>query len=76
MSIGKDFIENTKYQNLSISQQKQGKKQPPLELPVKEGVMLIDLPDPHLIKIRKIDFIQLVEDRKTHRKYSEHYIIL
>jgi len=71
MSVGKEFMKNTRYQNLSPSAQESGLPQPPLELPVPEGASLINLPRPDDLKIPEMDLSTAINRRKTLRKYLE-----
>ena len=45
------FLEMTKSRNMPTSAQSQGLPQPPLELPIPEGLQPIDLPSPQQIKM-------------------------
>lgn len=69
-NIGKEFIHMTKYENLEPSAQSQGVPLPALELPLPEDVQAISLPDGKSIDMQKIDLVNLVEKRKSLRKYS------
>lgn len=65
------FVEATKYPNLSEPDQKKDKPQPPIELPVKESIKLIKLPEPANIDFAGFDLRQAIEERRTHRHYKE-----
>ena len=67
---GYAFVENTKYPNISDSDQGQGKPQPPYEIPLEEGQPLIDLPHPETIDLGHFDLRQAIEERRSHRRYS------
>ena len=69
-NIGKKFIRKTKYKNLEPSAQSRGVPIPELELPLPEGAQVMPLPDGKSIKLKKLDFANLVEKRETLRKYS------
>ena len=69
--IGMEFIEQTKYQNLEESAQKQGVPKPPLETSVENGSKFFDLPDGKAIGKLEIDLAELVEKRETLRKYAD-----
>jgi SagB-type dehydrogenase family enzyme len=69
--IGKEFIELTKYPNLESSLQSQGVPLPPLETPAPKGASLIALPDGKSIGTISLDLVELVEHRKTLRKYAD-----
>ena len=68
---GYQFVEDTKYPNLSEPGQKAGQPQPPFEIPLEEGKPLIDLPKPEAIEIGEYDLRTAIEDRRTIRHYSE-----
>ena len=75
-NIGKEFMEMTKYKNLGVYPQKQGVPMPPIELPVDGSQELIDLPSGKDLQIGKIDFANLVEKRKSLRKYADAPVTL
>lgn len=70
-NIGKEFINLTKYENLEPSAQSQGEPIPALELSLPEGIQAMALPHGKSIQMEKIDLANLVEKRKTLRKYSQ-----
>lgn len=74
--IGIEFVELTKYHNLEPSLQSQGVPLPPMEIPAPKGASLIDLPNGNLIGAVSLDFVELVEQRKTLRKYSDDSLTL
>lgn len=69
--IGKEFIEKTKYDNLSPSPQSQGIPQPPLELPYDVTGRLIELPPPTDLDLPPVNLREVIEDRVTVRNYSD-----
>ena len=69
-NIGKEFVRMTKFKNLEPSAQSQGVPLPALELPLPEGAQVLPLPDGKSMDLEKLDFIELVENRETLRKYS------
>ena len=73
---GYQFVENTKYPNLSEPGQKQGLPQPPFEIPLEGGKPLIDLPKPEVIEIGGYDLRKAIEDRRTIRHYSKEQLTL
>jgi SagB-type dehydrogenase family enzyme len=73
---GYAFVESTKYPNISKSDQKQGLPQPPFELPVEEGLPLINLPMPAEIDLGQFDLRTAIEERISHRRYSEDTLSL
>ena len=70
-SIGKEFVEKTKYRNLEPSLQSQGVPLPPLQTPVPGSAKLIDLPAGNAFDPGLLDFKALVENRETLRKYAD-----
>jgi SagB-type dehydrogenase family enzyme len=71
-SIGQEFIRRTSYPELSDSPEGSGIiPQPPLELPLPEGVVGMALPDPEQIKVPALDLRTAIAERKSLRKYSE-----
>jgi len=70
-TIGKEFVEMTKYRNLEPSPQSQGAPLPPLQTPLPESARLIDLPAGNAFDPGLLDFKSLVENRETLRKYTD-----
>jgi SagB-type dehydrogenase family enzyme len=70
-SIGRQFIEGTKYDNLSKSGQQLGTPQPPLQLDYDEAIKLIELPEPAKIKFEPADLRKIIEKRKSVRNYAD-----
>jgi SagB-type dehydrogenase family enzyme len=70
-SIGKEFMEKTKFQYLEKSDQSSNIPQPPLELEYDASRTIIVLPEPENIKIRNFDLRQAIEGRRSIRKYSQ-----
>lgn len=68
--IGKEFISKTKYQHLGKSAQAEGKPQPPLELSYDETAPLVDLPLPEDWEAMNSDLTNVIQRRRTIRKYS------
>jgi len=75
-NAGRDFMRNTCYDRMEASQQERGLPQPPLELPVPEGVELLALPAPQDVHIPALDLREAIERRKTWRKYREESLSL
>ena len=73
---GRQFLTDTKYENLSKPAQKEGAPQPPLELPAPDGSELIDLPGGNCAEIGQVDLADLVEKRKSLRKYADQALTL
>lgn len=67
---GYAFVEQTKYPNISEPDQRQGKPQPPYEIPLEADRPLIDLPHPDEIDLGMFDLRQAIEERRSHRRYS------
>ncbi|MDO8726664.1 MAG: SagB/ThcOx family dehydrogenase [Candidatus Methanoperedens sp.] len=70
-SIGKEFIEKTKFQHLDRSDQSRNIPQPPLEMEYDASRQVIDLPAPENIKIRSFDLREAIEGRRSIRTYSK-----
>jgi SagB-type dehydrogenase family enzyme len=68
---GYAFVESTKYHNISEAGQKQGLPQPPFELPIEASMQLIDLPKHVEIDLGQFDLRTAIEERISHRRYSE-----
>ena len=73
---GYEFVEETKYPNISESDQRQDKPQPPYEIPVEEGKPLIDLPNPETIDFGGYDLRQAIEERRSLRRYTDESLTL
>ncbi len=70
-SIGKEFMEKTKFQYLDRSDQSRNIPQPPLEMEYDASRQVIDLPMPENIKIRSFDLRHAIEGRRSIRSYSK-----
>lgn len=70
-SIGKEFMEKTKFQYLDRSDQSRNLPQPPLEMEYDASRPVIDLPMPENIKIRSFDLREAIEGRRSIRSYSK-----
>lgn len=68
---GYEFVEETKYPNLSEPDQQSDKPQPPFEIPLAEGQSQINLPQPDSIDFGRYDLRQAIEERRSIRKYSD-----
>ena len=75
-TIGRQFVEMTKYKNLEKSLQSQGEPWPDLRLPLPEGAEVIDLPGGKDLPLEKLDLIKLVDKRETFRSYTEESLTL
>ena len=73
---GYEFVEETKYPNISESDQQQDKPQPPYEIPLEEGKPLIELPDPETIDFGGYDLRQAIEERRSLRRYADETLTL
>jgi len=70
-NTGQKFLIDTKYENLSVPAQKEGAAQPPLELPAPEGSAMIELPEAKCAGIGQVNLGELIEKRKSLRKYTD-----
>lgn len=68
---GREFMRATYARNLSESPQDLGEPQPPLELPLPPGAILIPLPEPHAPGLPVMDLREAIERRRSVRRYSE-----
>ncbi|MCK9526528.1 MAG: SagB/ThcOx family dehydrogenase [Limnochordia bacterium] len=75
-SIGKTFMEKTKFRYLDESDQDKGLPQPPLELGCPADAVLVDLPRVDQIKVRQLDLTVAMGERKTMRKYGSDQLSL
>ncbi len=73
MHTGQEFMEKTKYKNLPPSAQEQGATQPLLEVPYDDS-SIISLPDANTLSLPPVDFLALVNERRSTRTYSEDSI--
>jgi len=70
-SIGKEFMEKTKFQYLDRSDQSRNIPQPPLEMEYDASRRVRELPRHDNIKIRSFDLRQAIEGRRSIRTYSQ-----
>jgi len=73
---GYQFVEETKYPQLSESDQRLGQPQPPFEIPLEEDKPLIDLPDPDSIDLGIYDLRKAIEIRRSLRRYQDDKLSL
>ena len=73
---GYEFVEETKYPNISESDQRQDKPQPPFEIPLEKDRPLIDLPEPQSIDLGSYDLRQAIEERRSLRRYTDDSLSL
>ncbi len=72
INTGHEFMVKTRYANISPSPQNSGVvPQPPLELPVPDGAVVIPLPRAADLVVPAMDLRTAVESRRTIRAYSE-----
>lgn len=70
IGIGREFMERTKYRHLGESDQDRGISQPPLQLPIPDEALLIELPSMEQIKVKSVDLRAAMENRRTVRAYA------
>jgi len=69
---GHEFMVKTRYANISPSPQNSGVvPQPPLELPLPEGAVVMPLPRPTDLALAPMDLRTAIEARRTIRAYAE-----
>lgn len=74
---GQEFMVKTRNVNISPSPQDSGVvPQPPLELPIPAGEMVIALPKPADFTVPPMDLRAAIEARRTIRRYSENPLSL
>lgn len=74
--MGSEFLEKTKYQNLSQSYQKDGVPMPDYIQPAPDDLELFDLPNGKRISLDKMNLVELIEKRHTIRKYTKEKLTL
>lgn len=71
-NIGQEFMQKTRYPEVSDSPQEGGViPQPPLELPVPVGAESITLPKPADFTVPSMDLRRAIETRRTVRNYAD-----
>ena len=70
-TIGKEFMEKTKYHHLDLSGQMKGMKEPSLELEYDTTKTLIHLPSPQEINVKDVPIKDAIESRVSVREYSK-----
>ena len=75
-SLFADFLEKTSYPQLSTPPQQAGLPQPPLELPWPDDAALIDLPQPADLNFPSADLRQMIEQRRSLRRYDHKALTL
>lgn len=71
MSIGREYMKKSRYSEIPESDQRLGLPQPPLERPAPDGAALLDLPAPDAVGLAPLDFVKLVEERASLRRYTD-----
>jgi SagB-type dehydrogenase family enzyme len=74
--IGQQFMERTRYQYLTRSDQQRGVPQPPLQVGCDEAGVLVDLPSPEEIRVGALDLRQAIETRASVRRYADRPLAL
>jgi SagB-type dehydrogenase family enzyme len=69
--IGEDFIKKTKYQYLNISDQMKGISPPPLQIPYRDDIETISLPEWKDIEILEEDVTSAINLRSSLRNYKK-----
>jgi len=73
---GYEFVEETKYPNISEPDQRLGEPQPSFEIPLEEGKQVIDLPQPESIEFEAYDLRKAIEIRRSLRRYTDDSLSL
>lgn len=71
MNIAQEFMEKTKYKHLGESDQSRGLPQPPLEMAYGLSEPKINLPAPAELKYGQKALIDVINDRRSLRQYSD-----
>jgi SagB-type dehydrogenase family enzyme len=66
-----EFMEKTKYQNMTTSPQEDGLPQPPLQLEIDPNAKLMELPKPSETDFPSFDLRRAIEQRTSVRQYSQ-----
>lgn len=74
--IVREFMRETQPKNCSEAPQDLGVPQPPLELPVPPDVALIPLPAPDGLNIPPADLREIIEKRRSLRRYTDQALSL
>ncbi len=69
--IGSRFLRETRSENTSVSPQRRGDPQPPLEQAYPADARLIDLPEPESLQMPALDVRAAIEQRSSQRRYSD-----
>jgi SagB-type dehydrogenase family enzyme len=70
-TIGREFMERTKFPRMEPPDQAKGVPQPPLELPPPKEARRIALPVPRDLRLPSLDVREAIERRRTLRSYSQ-----
>jgi SagB-type dehydrogenase family enzyme len=73
---GYEFVEETKYPNISEADQRLDRPQPPYEIPLEQDRPLIDLPKPEELDLGSYDLRKAIEERRSLRRYSQDSLSL
>jgi SagB-type dehydrogenase family enzyme len=69
--IGQEFMQKTRYQYLTRSDQQRGVPQPPLQIGYDASATLIDLPEPAKVRVDELDLREAIENRTSVRRYAD-----
>ncbi len=75
-SVGRKFMDGTKYQNMGKSAQMEDKPHPPLEEAYDDSKPIIDLPKPPDIKLGTMSLREVIDRRRSRRAYSDQPLSL
>ena len=74
MSTGQEFMYKTTAPFLGDSGEDLNVPQPPLVLPCPEGAAILELPKPGEVDFPQADLREIIEKRKTLRRYSDDFL--
>lgn len=69
-TIGREFIEKTKYHNLNPSDQMRGRPAPVLEFGYDRSLKAVELPKPGNVTVNPVDIRTAIEERRSVRHYA------
>jgi SagB-type dehydrogenase family enzyme len=76
LPTGRIFMEQTRYEHLTASDQIQGRPAPPLEKAVSQDAPVIPLPKPEDITVDGMDLRTAIEQRRSTRHYARDHLTI
>ena len=75
-NIGKEFLEKTKFRNLTNSGQIRGIRAPSIEIPMDNNQKVINLPNPHNAPMHPLSVTDAIRNRRSVRSYTSQSLTL